>query len=200
MRFKLVGCLSTAVLFCISINSVAAIDIIPKQGSQIIAADPVRMIERELRKREREQRAEELRQQRELRKRERERRAEELRQQRELRKLQRQQELERRQQALEAARQAATERQRLEAERRRQYFESLSPEQKQAYIAEQKARQAQREQVANLFVLWVGTMLLSGSLGESQPVQPSYEYIPPDTVCGSHNDANGNLTYSCRQR
>jgi membrane protein involved in colicin uptake len=55
---------------------------------------------------------------------------------------------------LAAARQAATEQQRIEADRRRQYFESLSPEQKQAYIAEQRAQQQRANEVAaKLFMM-----------------------------------------------
>jgi len=70
---------------------------------------------------------------------------------------------ENRRQELEAAREAATERERLEAERRQQYFESLSPEERQAYIEEQRAMQAQRETEANLFLLMLGAMVFGGS-------------------------------------
>lgn len=70
---------------------------------------------------------------------------------------------ENRRQELEAAREAATERERLEAERRQQYFESLSPEAQQAYIEEQRAMQAQRETEANLFLLMLGAMVFGGS-------------------------------------
>jgi hypothetical protein len=66
---------------------------------------------------------------------------------------------EERRQELEAARQAATEQQRLETERRRQYFESLSPEQKEAFLAEQRARREQADQSAALFLM----MLFQGS-------------------------------------
>ena len=54
----------------------------------------------------------------------------------------------------EAARQAAAERQRLEAERQRQYFESLTPEQQQAYLAEQRARQAAQAEAAARIMWW----------------------------------------------
>lgn len=76
---------------------------------------------------------------------------------------QRRQEAERRQQELEAARREATEQQRLEAEQRRQYFESLSPEEQQAYLAEQRARKVQRDKTANLFLLMMGAMMFGGS-------------------------------------
>jgi vacuolar-type H+-ATPase subunit I/STV1 len=64
----------------------------------------------------------------------------------------REEERKKREEELAAARKAATERQIEEAERRRQYFDSLSPEEKQAYINQQQAlRQKQVE--ANLLVL-----------------------------------------------
>lgn len=67
----------------------------------------------------------------------------------------------RRQEELEAARRAATEKQIQEAERRRQYFDSLSPEQKQAYIQQQQAlRQKQAE--ANLLMLGLFAEFLVG--------------------------------------
>lgn len=54
MRFKLVGYLSTAVIYCIGVYSVAAIEIVSQQRSQststIVASDPLRMIEREQRR------------------------------------------------------------------------------------------------------------------------------------------------------
>lgn len=157
MRFKLVGCLSTAFIYFISINSVAAIDIVSKQGSQsnqTIATNPVRVIEREQRRLEREQR-----------KKEREERMELRRHQREQQRVQRQQELERRQKELEAARRAATEEQRLEAERRRQYFENLSPEDKKAYLAEQEAQRVRSNKAAALFLLM---LMNAGGAGSSQ--------------------------------
>lgn len=46
---------------------------------------------------------------------------------------------------LAALRRAASELQLREVERRLQYFESLSPEQKQAYIAEQRAQQKRKD-------------------------------------------------------
>jgi len=68
----------------------------------------------------------------------------------------RRQEAERRRQELEAARQA-------EVERQRQYFESLSPEQKEAFLAEQRARRAQADSSAAQFLM----MLFQGSSGSS---------------------------------
>ncbi|MBD2327231.1 hypothetical protein [Alkalinema sp. FACHB-956] len=186
MRFKLVGCLSTAFIYCISVNSVAAIDIISKQGSQstqTIASNPVRILERERRRLEREQR-----------KWEREQRNEFRRQQRELRRLKRQQELERleqRQKELEAARQAATEEQRLEAERRRQHFESLSPEDKKAYLAEQEARRIQaNDRAAALFGLM--SIFLIGGSGSSQQAGDRY------VTCWEYGPDGSNRPYEVR--
>jgi hypothetical protein len=81
---------------------------------------------------------------------------------------QRRQEAERRRQELEAARREATEQQRLEAERRRQYFESLSPEEKKAYLAEQQAMQAKRDQAATIFLLGVAAMMFGGGTDTNQ--------------------------------
>ncbi|HIK17682.1 MAG TPA: hypothetical protein IGS53_20660 [Leptolyngbyaceae cyanobacterium M33_DOE_097] len=157
MRFKPVGCLSTALIYCIGLNSVAAIEIVSQQGSRstetFVSTDPFRIIEREQRRLEREQR-----------KREREERTERRRQEREQRRLERQQELERRQRELEAAKKAATEEQRLEAEQLRQHFESLSPEAKKAYLDEQQAQRAQANKTAALFLL----MLFAGGSGSNQ--------------------------------
>lgn len=77
----------------------------------------------------------------------------------------------------EAARQAAAERQRLEAQRQQQYFDSLTPEQQQAYIAEQRAREAaQAEATARVFVPLM--MLFMGSGGESSaPASSNSDYI-----------------------
>ena len=80
---------------------------------------------------------------------------------------QQRQEAERRSQELEAARREATEQQRLEAEQRRQYFESLSPEKKEAYLAEQRDLQAQQADAASgLFLLMLGAF--SGGSGSTQ--------------------------------
>jgi hypothetical protein len=54
------------------------------------------------------------------------------------------------------ARRKATEQQRLEADRRQKYFESLSPEQKEAYIAEQREKQKRNAEVsAALFMMFI---------------------------------------------
>lgn len=106
-------------------------------------------------------------------------------------------EQENRRRELEAAREAANEQERLEAERRQRYFESLSPEEQQAYIEEQQAMQAQRDQAANLFMLMVFSSMFGGSSSEPEPVQSQYEDIP-DSVCGYNYDDGGNLVYSCR--
>jgi hypothetical protein len=68
-----------------------------------------------------------------------------------------------RKQELEVARREATEQQRLEAEQRQRYFESLSPEEKQAYLAEQRARREQADKTAALFMM----MLFGGGSGSS---------------------------------
>jgi flagellar biosynthesis GTPase FlhF len=75
---------------------------------------------------------------------EREQREQERQAEREQREQERQRQLEaqeRRQEELAAARRAATEEQRLEAERRRQHFENLSPSEREAYLAQQRAEQ-----------------------------------------------------------
>ncbi|TVP65881.1 MAG: hypothetical protein EA342_13315 [Leptolyngbya sp. LCM1.Bin17] len=76
------------------------------------------------------------------------------RQQREQERREREAARQRQRQEQEAARQAATERRRLEAERQRQYFESLTPEQQQAYLAEQRARQAAQAEAAARIMWW----------------------------------------------
>ena len=54
------------------------------------------------------------------------------------------------------ARRKATEQQRLEADRRQKYYESLSPEQKEAYIAEQREKQKRNAEVsAALFMMFI---------------------------------------------
>lgn len=177
MSSKLVSCLSSAVICCISVNPVAAIDVISEYGSrstQTIGTNPLKTIEREQRKREREER-----------KREREERIELRRQEREQQRLQRQQALEQRQKELEAARQSATEQQRLEAERRRQYFESLSPEAQKAYLAEQQAQRAQANKAASLFLM----MLFAGGSGSSQ--QNDSQIPPCYTLDDFVNSAGG---------
>ncbi|MEB3215641.1 MAG: hypothetical protein VKN72_05185 [Nostocales cyanobacterium 94392] len=88
-----------------------------------------------------------------------------------------QKEMKRRREQLEAARKAATERQIDEAERRRKYFDSLSPEEKQAYIKQQQELR-QRETAAQLFMLGLFTHFLINDDGQtSQPVQNNHIYI-----------------------
>jgi len=87
----------------------------------------------------------------------------------------REEERQRRQVQLEAARQAATEREIQEAEVRRQYFESLPPEEKQAYIEQQQA-QREKEAAAQLLLLGLFTEFLINSSGESTSGEQS-EYI-----------------------
>ncbi|NER20849.1 MAG: DUF1682 domain-containing protein [Symploca sp. SIO1C2] len=90
----------------------------------------------------------------------------------------REEERQRRQAQLEAARQAATEREIQEAEERRQHFESLSPEQKQAYIEQQQA-QREKEAAAQLLLLGLFTEFLINSSGESTSGgQPEYIRYP----------------------
>jgi predicted membrane metal-binding protein len=109
------------------------------QVAQFRIPDVLRTIDQGLEIKEREQRRQEERARREQLEKERQERLE----------AQKQREVE-----LAAARQAATEQQRIEADRRRQYFESLSPEQKQAYIAEQRAQQQRQSEVAaKLFMM-----------------------------------------------
>lgn len=86
-------------------------------------------------------------------------RREEARERREEAEQRRQERLEaakKRREEYEAAKKAATEKQRLEAERRREYYESLSPEEKKAYIAKQQEIQRQQwSVVGNLFRLYM---------------------------------------------
>ncbi|GAP95210.1 hypothetical protein NIES2104_17300 [Leptolyngbya sp. NIES-2104] len=64
---------------------------------------------------------------------------------------------------LEAARKRSTEQQRLEAERRQQYFNSLSPQEQKAYLAQQQRRKREADQAALLFIL--GLAALSSQYG-----------------------------------
>lgn len=109
------------------------------QVAQFRIPDVIRTIDQGLDIKEQEQRRQEER---------------ERRQQLELERRERVEAQKQREVELAAARQAATEQQRIEADRRRQYFESLSPEQKQAYIAEQRAQQQRANEVAaKLFMM-----------------------------------------------
>ncbi|MEH2119492.1 hypothetical protein [Nostoc sp.] len=118
---------------------------------------------RDTQRRERERRLEEKRIRLEMQQREREQRLQE--------RQARQEERKRRQEELQAARKAATERQIQEAERRRQYFESLSPEQKQAYIKQQQAIKKKQAE-ANLFMLGLFAEFLNGGSGSSSQASP----------------------------
>jgi HD superfamily phosphohydrolase len=95
----------------------------------------------------------------------------------EARREERKAEILRRQQELEVARREATEQQRLEAERRQRYFESLSPEQKEAYLAEQRARREQADKAATLVLM----MIFMGGSGSNpnNSEQQKIEYHSP---------------------
>lgn len=105
------------------------------------------------------------------------------------RELQRQQQRQER----EAARQGAaerqrleTERQRLEAERQRLYFESLTPEQQQAYIAERRARQAAQAQVmTELFILLIGSGDDAGNSSNSNSMDDCLRLGIRSQACGT---------------
>ena len=65
-----------------------------------------------------------------------------------------------RQAKADAARKEAGEKQRIEADRRYQYFQSLSPEAKEAYVAEQRAiQQRNNEMAARLFGMIIESAL-----------------------------------------
>ncbi|BAU44839.1 hypothetical protein [Leptolyngbya sp. O-77] len=92
---------------------------------------------------------------------------------------QRQQAQERRQRNAERGQRIAEQR-RLEAERQRRYFESLSPEQQQAYLARQRALRQQANQAAAAFWIWVlSNSLSSGGSGSAPSRSPDY-YVVPD--------------------
>lgn len=101
----------------------------------------------------------------------------------------RRQQAEERKRQQEIARQEALEKRRLEVERRRQYFESLSPEQKQAYIKEQRAAQARRDEAAAAILM----MIFSNSSSSNQQ--------DDDRICrGTYYVGNGEFeTLTARQ-
>ena len=116
----------------------------------------------------------------------------------------REEERKRAQEEYEAARKAALEREIQEAEKRRAYFESLSPEEKQAYINQQhEARQ--KEQEAQLFMLGIAADLLFSGGGNSSSSNQSDEYIyykdsssPPTYSSGSSStQRSGGLHGNC---
>ncbi|MDM9385179.1 hypothetical protein QUB80_31490 [Chlorogloeopsis sp. ULAP01] len=137
-----------------------------------------RMERRERLRTEQEQRARERKIRLEMQQREREQRLQE--------RQAREQERKRRQEEYAAARRLATQRQIEEVERRRQYFNSLSPEQKQAYIQQQQAlRKKQLE--ASLFLLRL--FLSNGSSSSPQDHKRDYHYID-NTPTPSYNPAS----------
>jgi hypothetical protein len=84
-----------------------------------------------------------------------------------------------RKQELEVARREATEQQRLEAEQRQQYFESLSPEEKEKYLAEQRARREQSDKAAALVLLMIFSGAFgSGDSGSNQSGPEQYDPCP----------------------
>ncbi|MEL6986814.1 MAG: hypothetical protein AAFY63_00020 [Cyanobacteria bacterium J06643_13] len=99
------------------------------------------------------------------------------------------QERQRREEELVAARKAATERQIQEAERRRQYFDSLSPEEKQAYINQQQAVRKQQAE-ANLLMLGLFADFLIGGSSDSgnSGSQSEYVYVPNNSSSTSTNN------------
>ena len=99
------------------------------------------------------------------------------------------QERQRQEEELTEARRAATERQIQEAERRRQYFDSLSPEEKQAYIDQQQAVRKQQAE-ANLLMLGLFADFLIGGSGDSgnSGSQSEYVYIPNNSSSASTNN------------
>jgi hypothetical protein len=71
----------------------------------------------------------------------------------------------------EIAKQKATEQQRLDAERRQQYFESLSPQDQKVYLARQRAKKQEADAAAGLFLLKmfaIGAAMSDGNSGSSQ--------------------------------
>lgn len=96
----------------------------------------------------------------------------------------RRQEVQRREQELKAAQQR-------EAERQQQYFNSLSPEQQQAYIAQQRARKERADQ-AMIGILGIGGLALLGSMGSGQG---SNQQDRDRVVMCTGFDSQGNTKY-----
>ena len=71
-----------------------------------------------------------------------------------------------------AAREAATEKQRLEVERQRQYFESLSPQEKEKFLAAQRARQ---EAAARLLLMMFSGASSGGNSSSASPADDPYK-------------------------
>jgi len=91
---------------------------------------------------------------------------------------------EQRRQEQEAAQREAAEQRRLKAEREQRYFESLSPEQQQAYLAEQKQREMER----TILMLRIGSMLFGGSSNGAGTDQQADDRR---VECWVGNDADG---------
>ncbi|NJO64610.1 MAG: DUF1682 domain-containing protein [Richelia sp. RM2_1_2] len=81
---------------------------------------------------------------------------------------------EKRQEERKAAQRAAIEKRRLQAERQRQYFESLSPEEQKAYVARQRA--AQQQQMNLLFGILSTGAAIDSFMGGSGSGATSTDY------------------------
>ncbi len=73
-------------------------------------------------------------------------------------------ERERRLKAYEEAQAAAAEATRQEAARRQSLWEGMTPQQRHAYMEEQRQAQARQDEAANLFMLGVGSALIEGMM------------------------------------
>lgn len=72
------------------------------------------------------------------------------------------------------------------AERERQYFESLTPEQQQAYMAERRARQAaQAEMMTELFILLIGSGDDAGNSSNSNTMDDCLRLGIRSRACGT---------------
>jgi len=73
-------------------------------------------------------------------------------------------ERERQLRAYEEAQAAAAEATRQEAARRQALWESMTPQQRHAYMDEQRQAQARQDEAANLFMLGIGSALIEGMM------------------------------------
>lgn len=73
-------------------------------------------------------------------------------------------ERERRLQAYEQAQAASAQATRQEAARRQALWESMTPQQRHAYMEEQREAQARQDEAANLFMLGLGSALIEGMM------------------------------------
>ncbi|MEO1622236.1 MAG: hypothetical protein AAFU53_14550 [Cyanobacteria bacterium J06632_3] len=73
-------------------------------------------------------------------------------------------ERERKLRAYEEAQAAAAEATRQEAARRQALWESMTPQQRHAYVEEQRQAQARQDEAANLFMLGIGSALIEGMM------------------------------------